>query len=430
MKVLVVDDSQLNLAIAKRYLETIPDITQIVLCNNPTKAKSLLDEEVFDILILDIIMPGITGFDIIAALRSDPKYDDLLIIMLTSLEDMDSYQRCFELGVFDYINKPINPIELTARLKVAIEWKNNSNHLKSLINVITKQNEDLKEMNAKLTEAKFSLVQSEKMAAIGQLAAGIAHEINNPMGFVNSNFDVLKKYFKRIIEFINYVNTKFSCNNFFENQGLAECAAEVEAKYKALKLDLIMDELDGIFIDSSAGIQRVTEIVQSLRIYARTSADGEKDTMVLLNLIQQVLLITKNELKFITKVDLDVPEDIILYCNRIQLGQVFVNIILNAAQAIKSQNREDMGTIKISAEVVDQEIKINFQDDGPGIPEENLSKIFEPFFTTKEIGQGTGLGLSVSYDIIVNKHNGSFEVSSELGKGATFTVILPIVTTT
>ena len=429
MKVLVVDDSQLNLAIAKRYLETIPDITKIVLCNNPTKAKKLLDEEGIDILILDIIMPGVTGFDIIATLRSDPKYDDLLIIMLTSLEDMDSYQRCFELGVFDYINKPINAMEFTARLKVAIEWKNNSNHLKSLINVITKQNEELKEMNAKLTEAKFSLVQSEKMAAIGQLAAGIAHEINNPMGFVNSNFDVLKKYFKRIIEFINYVNTKFSNNNFFENQVLAECATEVESKYKALKLDLIMDELDGIFIDSSAGIQRVTEIVQSLRIYARTSADGEKDTMVLLNLIQQVLLITKNELKFITQVVLDVPEDIILYCNRIQLGQVFVNIILNAAQAIKSQNREDMGTIKISAEVVDQEIKIIFKDDGPGIPEENLSKIFEPFFTTKEIGKGTGLGLSVSYDIIVNKHNGSFEVSSELGKGATFTVILPIVTT-
>ncbi|HHV12640.1 MAG TPA: response regulator [Clostridiales bacterium] len=428
MKVLVVDDSQLNLAIAKRYLETIPDITQIVLCNDPVKAKKLLDEEGIDILILDIIMPGITGFDIIAALRSDPKYDDLLIIMLTSLEDMDSYQRCFELGVFDYINKPINPIELTARLKVAIEWKNNSNHLKSLINVITKQNEDLKEMNAKLTDAKFSLVQSEKMAAIGQLAAGIAHEINNPMGFVNSNFDVLKKYFVRIIEFINYVNTKFCSNNSFENQSLAECAAEVEAKYKALKLDLIMGELDGIFTDSSAGIQRVTEIVQSLRIYARSSADTDKDTMVLLNLIQQVLLITKNELKFVTNVELDIPEDIILYCNRIQLSQVFVNIILNAAQAIKSQNREDMGTIKISAEAIGTEVRIRFQDDGPGIPEENLSKIFEPFFTTKEIGKGTGLGLSVSYDIIVNKHNGSFGVSSEPGKGATFTVTLPLVT--
>lgn len=429
MKVLVVDDSQLNLAIAKRYLEAIPDITQIVLCNNPTKAKKLLEEERIDILILDIIMPGITGFDIIAALRSDPKYDDILIIMLTSLEDMDSYQRCFELGVFDYINKPINAMEFTARLKVAIEWKNNSNHLKSLINVITKQNEELKEMNAKLTEAKFSLVQSEKMAAIGQLAAGIAHEINNPMGFVNSNFDVLQKYFKRIIEFINYVNTKFNSSNSFDNPELEQCSFEVETKFKALKLDLIMEELDGIFIDSSAGIQRVTEIVQSLRIYARTSADGEKDTLVLRSLIQQVLLITKNELKFITKVILDVPEDIILYCNRIQLGQVFVNIILNAAQAIKSQSREDMGTIVISAEIVDQEIKIIFQDDGPGIPEENLSKIFEPFFTTKEIGQGTGLGLSVSYDIIVNKHNGFFSVSSEPGKGATFTVILPIVTT-
>ena len=429
MKVLVVDDSQLNLAIAKQYLEAIPDITQIVLSNDPNQTKRLLDENEIDILILDIIMPEITGLDILTLLRSAPKYDDLPIIMLTSLNDLESYKKCFDLGAFDYINKPINVIELNARLKVAIEWKNNSNYLKSLIEVTKRQNEELREINAKLTEAKFSLVQSEKMAAIGQLAAGIAHEINNPMGFVSSNFEVLNKYFKRISKFLLYVNEKFQSKQFSENEEICKCGVEVEDKYKSLKLDLILNELDGIFIDSSDGIQRITEIVQSLRVFARSSADDEKDTNVLLTLIQQVLLITKNETKYIANVELDVPDDITLYCNRNQIGQVFVNILLNAAQAIKSQKQEGLGTIKISAIKINPDIMIRFEDDGPGIPKENLSKIFEPFFTTKEIGQGTGLGLSISYDIIVNKHNGSIEVQSEPGKGATFIVILPIVTT-
>ncbi|MBP1755728.1 MAG: ATP-binding protein [Firmicutes bacterium] len=429
MKILVVDDSQLNLAIAKRYLEIIPDITQILLCNDPTKVRTILDENDIDILILDIIMPVISGLELLEQLRSEPEYDDMPIIMLTSLDDLESYKKCFELGAFDYINKPINVIELNARLKVAIESKNSSNNLKSLIEVTKKQNEELKEINAKLTEAKFSLVQSEKMAAIGQLAAGIAHEINNPMGFVKSNFDILHKYMNRLIEFLTFVHDKINDKEFADNTELCQCAALVGSKYLALKIDLILNELDGIFTDTSSGIDRVTDIVQSLRVFARSSKDDEKENNVLLDLIHQVTLITRNEVKYVAQVEIEVPDDIVLYCNRIQLGQVFVNIIINAAQAIRSQKRSDIGLIKIIARKEGQNIIIWFIDDGPGIPEENILKIFEPFFTTKEIGQGTGLGLSVSYDIIVNKHNGSFDVKSEPGKGATFIVTLPIVTT-
>ncbi|HWT76364.1 MAG TPA: ATP-binding protein [Mobilitalea sp.] len=429
MKVLIVDDSQLNLSIVKSYLETIPDITDIILCHASKETKTLIDDNQIDILILDIVMPEFTGLDILALLRSDSKYDDLPIIMLTSLDDLESYKNCFELGAFDYINKPINIIELNARLKVAIEWKNNANHLKSLIEVTKKQNEALKEINAQLTEAKFNLVQSEKMAAIGQLAAGIAHEINNPMGFINSNIDILHKYYLRIADFLLFITEITQKEKVVTNPATHELADEILMKYKALKLDLILSELDGIFIDSTTGIQRVTDIVQSLRVFTRSSADDEKDTNVLLDLIQQVILITRNEVKFIAKVELDIPDDIIIYCNRVQICQVFVNILLNAAQAIASENRKSYGLIKITAKKANQMVAIRFKDDGPGIPEEYRSKIFEPFFTTKEIGQGTGLGLSISYDIIVNKHKGSIEVGSEIGKGTTFTITLPIVTT-
>jgi signal transduction histidine kinase len=429
MNVLVVDDSQLNLAIAKRYLEDIPAIKQILLCNDPTKAKTILDDNEIDILFLDIIMPVITGLDLLTLIRTDEQYDDMPIIMLTSLDDLESYKRCFALGAFDYINKPINVIELNARLKVAIQWKNNSNNLKSLIEVTTKQNEELREMNAKLTEAKFSLVQSEKMAAIGQLAAGIAHEINNPMGFVSSNFDILQKYFRRVRDFLSFINIQLEDETLSVNLEAGKMMVEINEKYKALNIERLMNELEGLLSDSSTGIQRITEIVQSLRIFARTSKDSDKDTNILLDLINQVILITKNEVKYVAAVELDVPDDIFLYCNRVQIGQVFINLILNAAQAIKSQKKDTLGTIKIAAQKVDENILIQFIDNGPGIPEEHMLKIFEPFFTTKEIGQGTGLGLSISYDIIVNKHNGSIDVASEFGKGATFTIVLPIVTT-
>jgi signal transduction histidine kinase len=428
MKVLVVDDSQLNLTIAKRYLDDIPAITQILLCNDPVKVPDILNEHSIDILILDIIMPVISGLDLLEELKADPCYDDIPIIMLTSLDDLDSYKKCFELGAFDYINKPINVIEFNARLKVAIESKNKSDHLKSLIDVTKEQNDKLKEINAKLTEAKFSLVQSEKMAAIGQLAAGIAHEINNPMGFVKSNFDILHKYFIRVIEFLTFVQDKINSNEFINDPEINQCVSIMSDKYNSLKIDLILDELEGIFSDSSSGINRVTEIVQSLRVFARSAKDDEKDTNVLLDLINQVVLITRNEVKYVANIEIDVPDDIIIYCNRIQLCQVFVNVVINAAQAIRSQERSDEGSIKIITRKENQNIIIWFIDDGPGISEDHILKIFEPFFTTKEIGQGTGLGLSVSYDIIVNKHAGSIDVNSELGKGATFIITLPIIT--
>ncbi len=428
MNVLVVDDSQLNLAIAKKYLETIPDITQILLCSAPSEAKSLLNDNIIDILILDIIMPEISGLDLLSQIRSNPDYDDMPIIMLTSLDDLESYKKCFELGAFDYIYKPINALEFNARVKVAVEAKNNSNNLKSLIEVTKKQYDELKMINSQLNETKFTLVQSEKMAAIGQLAAGIAHEINNPMGFVSSNFESLHKYFNRIVEFLEFVQGRINGSEFTGHPELEGVAQEIRNKYKSLKLDPILAEMKDIFTESQDGINRVTEIVKSLRLFSRTPKNDEKDTYILLEILHQVLLITQNEVKYVADINLDVPDDILLFCNRVLLGRVFVNIILNAAQAIQAQERDEFGHIRIIARKEEQSVRLWFSDDGPGIPEEHLHKIFEPFFTTKDIGQGTGLGLSISYDIIVNKHNGTMEVQSEPGKGATFIITLPIVT--
>jgi len=429
MKILVVDDNKLNLAVAQKYLQDIQRITDIILCNDPEKAKSLIDDNQIDILILDVIMPVLTGFDVLEMLRKENKYDDMPIVMLTSLDDTESFKKCFDLGASDYINKPINVVEFNARIKVAIDTRTSSNNRKEMIKVAMQQNTDLKEMNMKLIDTQFHLVQSEKMAAIGQLAAGIAHEINNPMGFVNSNFDILQKYFKRLSEYLNYVDERYRAMNIEANSEFGEAIAAVIEKYKKLKIGIILNELEGILSESESGVKRVTEIVQSLRVFARSTNDDEKDTYCLLDLFNQVLLITKNETKYVSLVEINISEDLVLYCNKIQIGQVLINVIVNAAQAIGSQKRNEMGHITITADKVDDCICIHISDDGPGIPEENQVKIFDPFYTTKEIGQGTGLGLSISYDIIVNKHGGMIDVKSDPGKGTIFSIELPVKTT-
>ena len=361
-------------------------------------------------------------------LRSNKKYDDIPIIIFNTIDDMDTYKECFEHGAFDYINKPINTVELHARLKVAIEAKKSLNNLRALLEVTRRQNEELKEINAQLSEAKFNLVQSEKMAAIGQLAAGVAHEINNPMGFISSNFEVLQKHFDKISEFLSLYKQKVLSNSLSSpDAAFIEAVNELNHKFGELKLDFILEDIKDIFEETKGGMERISDIVNSLRIYARSDKADEKSYSSLQELLHQAILITNNEVKYVAKIDLKIPKDIIIYCNRNQLSQVFMNLIVNAAQAIKSQNRSNLGKITIKAKLEDNNIRIEISDDGPGIPEENLTKIFEPFFTTKEVGQGTGLGLSIAYDIIVNKHGGSIYAESTPGKGASFIISLPAV---
>ena len=429
MKILVVDDSPLYLSMVKKYLNEIPRVSEVVLCDKPENAMEIIQGHNIDIIILDVIMPILSGFELLKLIRSDKQYDDNPVIMFTSLNDLESYKKCYELGASDYISKPINAIEFHARLKVAIQSKISSNNYKKLIEITQEQNMNLMEMNAKLTDTRFHLVQSEKMAAIGQLSAGIAHEINNPMGFVSSNFEIMQKYFLRMSEYIHAVNDAILSNGHMREDPEYDFVKDMLEKYKKLKIDMILNELEGILSDSQIGVQRVTDIVQSLRVFARSVKDDEKDTYNLNDIIKQVILISNNEIKYVARTKISVPDDYILYCNKVQIGQVFLNILVNAAQAVKSQQRSDMGNISIIAERDEKHIAIHFIDDGPGIREENLIKIFDPFFTTKEIGQGTGLGLSISYDIIVNKHGGSIEINSEIDKGTEFIVKLPINTT-
>lgn len=266
---------------------------------------------------------------------------------------------------------------------------------------------------AKLQEAHEQLIQSEKMASVGQLAAGVAHEINNPIGFVNANMGTLGQYITTLFEVIQQYESLFGhvpstpllLSEFHQIQSNAD-------------LNFVKDDVQSLLSESLDGLRRVKEIVQSLKDFSRVGETVWQEADIHQG-IDSTLNIVKNELKnkaTIIKKYTPMPA---LKCNISQLNQVFMNMLVNAGHAIT-----DKGTITIETGEDQGMVWIKISDTGTGISPEHLSKIFEPFFTTKPIGSGTGLGLSLSYGI-VKKHQGKITVSSEPGKGSCFTILLP-----
>ncbi len=288
--------------------------------------------------------------------------------------------------------------------------------------------EKLENTHKEVTQMQSQMVQNEKLASIGQLAAGVAHEMNTPVGFVASNFQTLENYVKKIRDLLI---TYGELIGQIETLGKTELRDKIEGigQFRdELQIDFILEDIQGLFDDSREGLERVTSIVQNLRDFSRVDQPGSRDEYNINKGIETTLVVARNEIKYNADVKTDFSEVPPIFCHSGQINQVFLNILMNAAQAIKSQERDGNGTIAIRTYATETEVVCEISDDGPGIPSDKLSKIFDPFFTTKPAGKGTGLGLSVSYDIIINKHNGEFFVESTVGEGTKFTIKLPICT--
>jgi PAS domain S-box-containing protein len=270
-----------------------------------------------------------------------------------------------------------------------------------------------------LKSAQSHILQQEKMASIGQLAAGIAHEINNPIGFLTSNLNTLMRYAEKINAYGDLVSTtaeKIASGPAGDSTELIE---QIRKGKASMRIDAIMSDLTHLIRESLEGADRVKTIVQNLKDFSRVD-QAELQFMDVNECLASTIEMVGPELikKAALKKELGmVPKT---YCNPGQLNQVFSNLLQNAAQSI-----EHYGEIAIKTWLDNGDIKIAIHDTGRGIPSENLQRIFEPFFTTKEVGKGTGLGLSIAYDIVKN-HGGVISVQSEVGKGTTVTVALPV----
>jgi len=285
--------------------------------------------------------------------------------------------------------------------------------------------EELLTANEKLKHTQAAMIQHEKLASIGQLAAGVAHELNNPIGFISSNANTLEKYFTAIKNYVDLLESVI--DNIKVTPDELTSKIEQAKNYKTeKKLDFLFEDVPDLFSESKEGFQRITSIIENLRSFSRVDHSDTIKEHDLNKAIENTLVVAKNEIKYSTNVKKNLSEIPLVECHGNEINQVFLNIIVNASHAIKSQNRQEKGTIEIKTYEKEGNVYCEIEDDGPGIPQNIIDKIFDPFFTTKEVGKGTGLGLNISYDIIVNKHKGKLTVESEMGKGTTFIIMLPV----
>jgi signal transduction histidine kinase len=264
------------------------------------------------------------------------------------------------------------------------------------------------------------------MEAIGALAAGIAHEINTPMQFISDNTNFIKESFESFSEYLMELNLKLLED---ENITIEELQEFNKQKEEELDLNFLMEEIPEAIGQTIEGIERVTKIIKSMKEFSHPSSKDKVLTDLNKN-IENTVTITKNEWKYAAEVEMNLSSELpLVKCLPDEINQVLLNITVNAAQAIEEKlgkHPESKGKISFSTFVEGDFAVITIEDSGIGIPKENLQKIFDPFFTTKDIGRGTGQGLAIAMDIIVNKHGGILDVESEPNVGSKFTIKLPI----
>jgi two-component system NtrC family sensor kinase len=279
----------------------------------------------------------------------------------------------------------------------------------NMMHILETKNLELGEANKQLAGAQHKIIQQEKMACIGQLAAGVAHEINNPMGYIASNLSMLDKYSERFVEFISLQSRAL--------QGDVP-RQEVLEKESESKIEYIAGDVKDLISESLEGAARIKQIVQDLKGFSRTD-DAEYKPASINDCIESTINIVWNELKYKATLNREFGDIAPVMCYPRQLNQVFMNLLVNAAQAIEKQ-----GEITVRTWNGGDLVNISVSDTGCGIPQEKLNRIFEPLFTTKDVNKGTGLGLSIAYEI-VKKHEGEITVESEPDKGTTFRVTIP-----
>lgn len=276
------------------------------------------------------------------------------------------------------------------------------------------QESELRQAFDELKHAQEQLVQSEKMASIGQLAAGVAHEINNPIGYLHSNLGTLGQYLDDVLRVVAVYEAALPA---VADPVLKE---NIEQVVKKTDFHFVLEDIPKLLAESQEGTQRVRKIVQDLKDFAHTGDNEDWQWVDLRHSLSRTLNIVHNELKYKSEIVQsfeDIPE---IRCLPGQLNQVFMNLLVNAGHAI-----DEHGEVRIGVRQQGEHVVVEISDTGCGIPPEVLGRIFEPFFTTKPVGKGTGLGLSISYGI-VKKHGGHIEVDSKVGQGTTFRIVLPI----
>jgi signal transduction histidine kinase len=424
--ILIVDDNPANLGVLSDALDQAG--MEVCVAQSGKIALERVKYALPQLILLDVMMPEMDGFETCRQLKANPETKDIPIIFMTALSDTENKVQGFRLGAVDYITKPFQQEEALARVKLHLKLFELTGHLEEKNILLEQQFAELSHTYRELQQMQLQLVQGEKMSSLGQMTAGIAHEINNPVNFIYGNITHAQEYIQDVMKLLSLYEEEYP-----------QPTPRIQAKQEEIDLDFVRDDLLNLFQSITVGAQRIHEIVKSMRIFSRVD-EAEAKAVNIHEGLDSTLTILHHRLK--AKPDQAAIEIVknygqlpLIECYAGQLNQVFMNIISNAIDALDEHHRMAvhqsgncrLNQIVITTEVLDNNwISIRIADTGPGIDESIQTKLFDPFFTTKAVGKGTGLGLSISYEIIVKKHGGKLWCQSSPGQGTEFVIEIPM----
>lgn len=379
-----------------------------------TAARTVLP----DLILLDINMPEMNGYEVCEILKKDDKTRTIPVIFLSAMDDVLDKVKAFQVGGVDYITKPFHLEEILVRIQNQLTIQNLQNKLQT-------QNTQLQEALSELKRTQAQLIHKEKMLSLNQLVAGIAHEINNPISFIAGNLSPARQYIHELVNLLNLYQQEYP------NPSLS-----IQEAIQKIDLSFLVVDLEKLITSMQTGVDRVHTIILALRIFSRLGESDIKAVDIHEGIDSALVLLQPRLRQEGSRAEIKVIKNYgnlpLITCYASQMNQVFLNLLTNAIDAFELGTGKDFPessspTIWISTELTGLEnITIRVKDNGAGISEEVLLRLFDPFFTTKSVGKGSGLGLSTSYQIVVEKHKGQLTCYSSPEKGAEFVVEIPV----
>ena len=451
--ILIVDDNPNNLAVLSNTLKG--DGFAVRVAVDGESALEQLTKGLPSLILLDVMMPGIDGFETCQRLKEDPTTMEVPVIFMTALADSEHKVKGLSLGAVDYISKPFNEAEVLARVRIHLKIKNLLQTLRSQNQRLKQEmgqrqaaekqlqqlNDELEQRVASRTEqlerTQVELVQNEKMVSLGNLVAGIAHEINNPIGFLHGSIPNAQAYLQELVDHLSLYQA--GQNKTGQSQIAPDIAREIEENAEDINLDFILEDFPKLLESMKAANQRIKAISNSLRTFSRADTEHKMSANLHEGLDSTLLMLKyrlkANENRPAIKIIKDYGELPDVECFPGQVNQVFMNLLANAIDAFDEvaeqstygQMKTVSQTITVTTRPVEQgEIEVRIADDGKGMSEAVRSRIFDHLFTTKSVSKGTGLGLAIAQQIVSETHGGQLTVQTELEKGTEFVVRLPL----